>query len=175
MKYQYGIIITPAEDTENSTCPEYNAECVDDAQFVSFISPESPDGSNTIVYNNITNQPIGPLQIHQSQLHQRRVDLKPINSGECRSIGELSGGLVDGADKPDKCNKRIRGGSTKVIEKVKKIKIDDKNDSENERQGGFDHLESFLSNIQQLNDSNLSIELDVSYSAFKLKLNYNFE
>ena len=75
----------------------------------------------------------------------------------------------------NKCGKRVRESLSENNKKSKKVKVDNKDDSTHERQGGFDHLDQFLANIQQLNDGNLSFELDISFSHFKLKLNYNFE
>ena len=83
--------------------------------------------------------------------------------------------MENGANLSDKHCKRVRGSSSEINKKAKKGKVDNQNDKKDEGQGGFDNLSDFLANIQQLNDGNLSFELDVSYSSFKLKLNYNFE
>ena len=69
----------------------------------------------------------------------------------------------------------MRDNTNIIDNKSKKVKRDIKDDKEIEGQGGFDHLNEFFANIQQLNDGNLSFDLDVSREHFKLRLSYNFE
>ena len=96
MEQSYVSIITPNENVESSTCEEHYAECPDQSQFISFISPESPDGVNYIVYDNITNQPLGKLELNRSELFKRRINSKSDNSGEYGQYGKSSGQLENG-------------------------------------------------------------------------------
>ena len=172
MAEQYGSQPTPSENSKSATYPEYTPQCTDESLFVSFISAESPDGVQTI--NNITGEPFGELNLGGSELYQRRVGTKSEHIGECGFDNNATNRMEGRVDETGQRNKRLRSSPPEVAKKAKKIKINPQDDSQNEGQSGFNHLSEFLSNIQHLNDGNLSFELDVSYSAFKLKLDYSF-
>ena len=174
MAEDFGSQPSPIKDPESSTYTQYTPECVNQSLFPSFISPESPEGTNQAI-NIFTGQPFGELDLSGSELFKRRVFTKPNIVGECGQHDESTSRLENGTDQANQRNKRVRTSPPEAHKKTKKIKVDSKDDQENEGQSGFSLLSEFLNNIQQLNDGNLSFELDVSYSAFKLKLNYSFE
>ena len=171
---QYGSQPSASEIIEDATYSEYTPECCDQSQFISFVSPESPDGVNQIT-NNITGEPLGELQLGGSDLFKRRQSSKSDVVGECQRDSERIKGLEGGTSQPTISRKRIRASAPEDSAKGKKIKIHLKDDKTDEGQNGFAHLNEFLSQIQHLNDGNLNFELDVSYEHFKLKVDYSFE
>ena len=171
---QYGSQPSAIEVVEDQTPTEYSPQRSDEPQFVSFVSPESPDGVGEIT-SNITGEPIGNLQLGGSALYKRRIDAKPTIDSKCFGNNECDFGLEGRTEAPVSSRKRVRGGPHEDIKKGKKIKVHSENDQTNEGQSGFAHLNEFLSNIQYLNDGTLNFELDVSYDHFKLKVEYSFE
>ena len=171
---QYGSQPSASEIVESSTYQEYSPQCGDQPQFISFVSPESPDGTIEVT-NNITGEPLGELQLGGSSLYQRRQHAKPVAVKECVRDIECNSGLEGGIETPAVNRKRIRSGPSEDSKKSKKVKVYPKDDKADEGQSGFARLNEFLSNIQYLNDGTLNFELDVSYDSFKLKVEYSFE
>ena len=172
--YNYGSQPTPVTESEGATPKEYPVEYCDEPQFVSFVSPESPDGILQIS-NNITGEPLGNLELERSGLYKRRKHSKSNYSTEPTPHDQPSIGMEAGITKTSNGGKRIRSGTCEASQKSKKIKINPENDKTDEGSNGFSHLTEFLSNIQYLNDGTLNFELDVSYEHFKLKVEYSFE
>ena len=170
----YGSQPTPVEELKSSTSEEYTSEHCGESQFISFVSPESPDGIYEIT-NNITGEPLGDLHLTGSGLYQRRKSTKSNNIAEPPSNEQSIDRVERGVTTTAIGSKRVRSGACETNQKGKKIKVDTKNDSSNEGSNGFAHLNEFLSNIQYLNDGTLNFELDVSYDHFKLKVEYSFE
>ena len=173
-KQYYGSQPSADEFTQDPTFAKHSPQCCDEPQFVSFISPESPDGTSTVT-NNITGEPLGELQLGRSQLFERRKSSKPTAFGEIVGNNEFATGLETGIENSASSRKRVRISPPEDSKKSKKNKVDLKDDQKDEGSCGFAHLNEFLSQIQHLNDGNLNFELDVSYEHFKLKVQYSFE
>ena len=71
MESTYGSITPYAEDFKSTTPAQYSFTSVNEPLFSSSFSPECPDGS-TEVLNNVTNQPLGELNVEGSHLFRRR-------------------------------------------------------------------------------------------------------
>ena len=120
--------------------------------------------------SNISNQPLPCLQLTRSDLYRRREAAKRDNSGNDGKDRKCVVGVENRPTNESRSGKRIQTSIPKVKKEGKKVKHHHQDDKETEEQGGFEHLNHFLSNIQQLNDGNLSFDLDGSYYHFKLKL-----
>ena len=104
MEQTFGSVATPNEDIESTAYLKYSSECGNEPQFVSFVSPESPDGNAEII-NNITQLPFGELDPTGSSLFRRREITKRTIDGNERSDGNMFGGLENGVTKTDQCRK----------------------------------------------------------------------